>query len=43
MAGAFRDAVGAGRRARRAGLMAAQSFAVASTPVSGHAFLLGDA
>ena len=41
MAGAFRDAVCAGRQARRAGLMAPQDFAVASTPVSGHAFLLG--
>eukprot|EP01137_Pigoraptor_chileana_P029017 Opistho-2@13651 len=41
MAGAFRDAVRAGRQARRAGLMAPQDFAVASTPVSGHAFLLG--
>jgi len=43
MAAAFRDAVTAGRRARRAGLMAPQDFAVASTPVSGHAFLLGPA
>jgi thiazole synthase len=41
MAGAFRDAVQAGRAAWRAGLMAPQDFAVASTPVSGHAFLLG--
>ncbi|SEK68033.1 thiazole-phosphate synthase [Roseateles sp. YR242] len=43
MAGAFRDAIRAGRQAWRAGLMAPQSMAVASTPVSGHAFLLGDA
>lgn len=43
MAGAFRDAVRAGRAAFHAGLMPTQSFAVASTPVSGHAFLLGDA
>ncbi|UXH77856.1 thiazole synthase [Roseateles amylovorans] len=41
MAGAFRDAVTAGRTAFRAGLMAPQEVAVASTPVSGHAFLLG--
>ncbi|MCU7373751.1 thiazole synthase [Paucibacter sp. O1-1] len=41
MAEAFRDAVRAGRQARLAGLMAPQDFAVASTPVSGHAFLLG--
>jgi thiazole synthase len=41
MAAAFRDAVRAGRQAHTAGLMAAQDFAVASTPVSGHAFLLG--
>ncbi|HEY1394388.1 MAG TPA: thiazole synthase [Methylibium sp.] len=41
MAAAFRDAVRAGRRAHLAGLMAPQDFAVASTPVSGHAFLLG--
>ena len=43
MAAAFRDAVGAGRQAWRAGLMAPQAFAVASTPVGGHAFVLGDA
>lgn len=42
MASAFRQAVQAGREAWRAGLMAPQSMAVASTPVSGHAFLLGD-
>lgn len=41
MAAAFRDAVRAGRQARLAGLMAPQDFAVASTPVAGHAFLLG--
>ena len=41
MAAAFRDAVQAGRQAYRAGLMAPQDFAVASTPVSGHAFVLG--
>ncbi|HEX2013322.1 MAG TPA: thiazole synthase [Roseateles sp.] len=43
MAGAFRDAVRAGRQAWRAGLMAPQDFAVASTPVGGHAILLGEA
>lgn len=43
MAGAFADAVRAGRAAFRAGLMAPQDFARASTPVSGHAFLLGEA
>lgn len=43
MAAAFRDAIVAGRAAWRAGLIATQDFAVASTPVSGHAFLLGDA
>lgn len=41
MAEAFRDAVSAGRSAWRAGLMAPQDFAVASTPVGDHAFLLG--
>ncbi len=41
MAAAFRDAVRAGRQAWLAGLMAPQDFAVPSTPVSGHAFLLG--
>ena len=41
MAGAFRDAVRAGRQAYLAGLMAPQDFAQPSTPVSGHAFLLG--
>jgi len=43
MAGAFADAVRAGRAAYRAGLMAPQDFARASTPVSGHPYLLGDA
>ncbi|MDM4767882.1 thiazole synthase [Pelomonas sp. SE-A7] len=42
MAAAFGEAVRAGRTAWRAGLMAPQDFARASTPVSGHAFLLGD-
>jgi len=42
MAGAFREAIQAGRSAWKAGLMAPQSMAVASTPVSGHAFLLGE-
>ncbi|MGS0754920.1 thiazole synthase [Roseateles sp. GG27B] len=41
MAAAFRDAVRAGRQAYVAGLMAPQDFAQPSTPVSGHAFLLG--
>ena len=41
MAAAFRDAVRAGRQAYLAGLMAPQDFAQPSTPVSGHAFLLG--
>jgi len=41
MAGAFRDAVRAGRAAYRAGVMAKQDFAVASTPVAGHPFLVG--
>jgi len=40
MACAFRDAVRAGRQAYLAGLMPAQDFAVPSTPVSGHAFIL---
>jgi thiazole synthase len=40
MAAAFRDAVRAGRQAYLAGLMPPQDFAVPSTPVSGHAFLL---
>jgi len=41
MAGAFRDAVRAGRAAYRAGVMAKQDFAVPSTPVPGHPFLVG--
>lgn len=41
MAAAFRAAVQAGRQAWRAGLMAPQDFAVASTPVGGHPFVLG--
>lgn len=41
MAGAFGDAVRAGRAAYRAGVMAKQDFAVASTPVVGEPFLLG--
>ncbi|WP_428510495.1 thiazole synthase [Roseateles sp.] len=43
MAGAFKSAIEGGRAAYRAGLMATQDFAVPSTPVSGHAFLLGSA
>jgi thiazole synthase len=43
MATAFRDAVRAGRQGFLAGLMSSQDFAVPSTPVSGHAFLLGSA
>ncbi|MCV2369799.1 thiazole synthase [Roseateles oligotrophus] len=42
MAGAFRDAVRAGRQGFCAGLMSSQDFAVPSTPVSGHPFLLGE-
>ena len=41
MARAFRLAIEAGRTARRAGVMAAQDFAVASTPVGGEPVLLG--
>ncbi|TXH41106.1 MAG: thiazole synthase [Burkholderiaceae bacterium] len=41
MARAFGQAVAAGRGAWVSGLMPQQDFAVASTPVSGHAFLLG--
>ncbi|WP_342131672.1 thiazole synthase [Hydrogenophaga sp. OTU3427] len=41
MAGAFRDAVRAGRQARRSGVMARQDCAVPSTPVAGDPFLLG--
>lgn len=43
MAAAFRRAVEAGRMAWRAGVMAAQDFAVASTPVGGEPVLLGGA
>ena len=41
MAGAFAHAVEAGRMAWRAGVMARQDFAVASTPVGGEPVLLG--
>ncbi len=41
MAHAFRQAVEAGRGAWRAGVMARQDFAVASTPTGGQAFLIG--
>jgi thiazole synthase len=43
MARAFRLAIEGGRLARRAGVMAAQDFAVASTPVGGEPLLLGGA
>jgi len=43
MARAFRLAIDAGRTARRAGVMAPQDFAVASTPVGGEPLLLGAA
>ncbi|MEP6873802.1 MAG: thiazole synthase [Burkholderiales bacterium] len=43
MAQAFRLAIEAGRMARRAGVMAQQDFAVASTPVGGEPLLLGGA
>jgi thiazole synthase len=43
MARAFRLAIEAGRIARRSGLIAAQDFAVASTPVGGEPLLLGTA
>ena len=43
MAQAFRQAIEAGRGAWRAGVMAAQDFAVASTPVGGEPVLLGGA
>ena len=43
MAQAFRLAIEAGRIARHSGLMAAQDFAVASTPVGGEPVLLGAA
>ena len=41
MAGAFRQAIEAGRAAYRAGVMATQDFAVASTPVTGNPLLIG--
>ncbi len=41
MARAFHHAVQAGRTAWRAGVMARQDFAVASTPTGGEAFLIG--
>lgn len=41
MAGAFRDAVRAGRAAWHAGVMARQDFAVPSTPVGGAPLLIG--
>ena len=41
MAGAFRQAVQAGRAARLAGIMARQDFAQPSTPVTGQPFLIG--
>ena len=40
MAGAFRQAIEAGRTAHRAGVMAKQDFAVATTPVTGNPFLI---
>ena len=43
MAQGFRLAIKAGRTARRAGVMAPQDFAVASTPVGGEPVLLGSA
>lgn len=43
MARAFRRAISAGRDGWRAGVMARQDFAVASTPVGGTAFLIGPA
>lgn len=43
MARAFRLAIESGRIARKAGVMAAQDFAVASTPVGGEPLLLGGA
>src|SRR5574343_1424404 len=41
MARAFGQAIAAGRAAFEAGVMAPQDMAVASTPVSGHPFLIG--
>jgi thiazole synthase len=43
MAGAFRQAIEAGRAAYRAGVMARQDFATATTPVTGNPFLIGNA
>lgn len=43
MAGAFRLAIEAGRAAHCAGVMARQDFAVATTPVTGDPFLIGNA
>ncbi|MDR1967077.1 MAG: thiazole synthase [Burkholderiaceae bacterium] len=43
MAGAFRLAIEGGRTAYRAGVMAKQDFAVATTPVTGNPFLIGGA
>jgi thiazole synthase len=43
MAGAFKQAVQAGRDAWLAGVMAKQDYAVASTPVTGQPFLIGGA
>ena len=43
MAGAFKQAVQAGREAWLAGVMAKQDYAIASTPVTGQPFLIGGA
>ena len=43
MAGAFRLAIEGGRAAYRAGVMARQDFAVATTPVTSDPFLIGNA
>ena len=42
MAAAFGQAIEAGRAAFRVGVMARQDFAVATTPVTGNPFLIGD-
>ena len=42
MAGAFRQAIEAGRAAYLAGVMAKQDFATATTPVTGNPFLIGN-
>ena len=42
MAAAFRQAIEAGRSAYLAGVMARQDFAVATTPVTGNPFLIGN-